>query len=80
MGWVDIIATIALASTAANITGCRSEAEVLNVRVTYTPMKNGDFDVFPGNRMPTMEADVAPYREEGSVETFRTNLDGVEYT
>jgi glycine betaine/proline transport system substrate-binding protein len=30
--------------------------------------------------MPTMEADIAPYREEGTVETVRANLEGAKYT
>src|SRR5690606_10357166 len=29
---------------------------------------------------PTMEADIAPYREDGSVETVVTNLEGAKYT
>jgi glycine betaine/proline transport system substrate-binding protein len=36
--------------------------------------------VFLGNWMPTMEADIAPYREAGTVETLRTNLVGAKYT
>jgi glycine betaine/proline transport system substrate-binding protein len=30
--------------------------------------------------MPTMEADIAPYRDDGSVETIGTNLEGAKYT
>jgi glycine betaine/proline transport system substrate-binding protein len=30
--------------------------------------------------MPTMEADIAPYREAGTVETVRANLEGAKYT
>jgi glycine betaine/proline transport system substrate-binding protein len=37
-------------------------------------------DVFLGNWMPTMEADIAPYREAGTVEVIRTNLTGAKYT
>jgi glycine betaine/proline transport system substrate-binding protein len=53
---------------------------VLSVPVTYASLKNGDIDVFLGNWMPTMEADLAPYRDEGSVETIRANLEGAKYT
>ena len=80
VGWTDITATTALTSTVLNAIGYQAEAEVLSVPVTYTSMKNGDIDVFLGNWMPTMEADIAPYREEGSVETVRTNLEGAKYT
>tara|TARA_R100001369_G_scaffold45655_2_gene71878 strand:- start:5175 stop:5897 length:723 start_codon:yes stop_codon:yes gene_type:complete len=43
-------------------------------------MAAGDIDVFLGNWMPTMEADIAPYREDGTVDTVRTNLTGAKYT
>ncbi|MCG5479394.1 MAG: glycine/betaine ABC transporter substrate-binding protein, partial [Ensifer alkalisoli] len=36
--------------------------------------------VFLGNWMPTMEADIAPYREDKSVEIFGPNLEGAKYT
>ena len=80
VGWTDITATTALTSTVLNAIGYEAEAQVLSVPVTYTSLKNGDIDVFLGNWMPTMEADLAPYRDEGSVETVRTNLEGAKYT
>ncbi len=43
-------------------------------------MAEGDIDVFLGNWMPTMEADIAPYRDAGTVDTVRTNLEGAKYT
>jgi glycine betaine/proline transport system substrate-binding protein len=43
-------------------------------------MAEGDIDVFLGNWMPTMEGDIAPYREAGTVETVRANLEGAKYT
>jgi glycine betaine/proline transport system substrate-binding protein len=43
-------------------------------------MAAGDVDVFLGNWMPTMEADIAPYREAGTVDTVRVNLVGAKYT
>ena len=53
---------------------------MLSVPVTYTSLSRGDIDVFLGNWMPTMEGDIAPYREDGSVETVRANLEGAKYT
>ena len=80
VGWTDITATTALASTVLDALGYFSDAEVLSVPVTYASMENGDIDVFLGNWMPTMEADIAPYRESGAVETVRANLEGAKYT
>ena len=80
VGWTDITATTALASTVLDALGYFSDAQVLSVPVTYASMENGDIDVFLGNWMPTMEADIAPYRESGAVETVRANLEGAKYT
>ncbi len=80
VGWTDITATTALASSVLQAMGYATEAEVLSVPVTYAALKNGDIDVFLGNWMPTMEADIAPFREDGSVETVRINLEGAKYT
>ena len=80
VGWTDITATTALTSAVLEGLGYTTEAEVLSVPVTYASLENGDIDVFLGNWMPTMEADIAPYREKGTVETVRTNLEGAKYT
>ncbi len=80
VGWTDITATTALASTVLSAIGYESKAEVLSVPVTYASLKNKDIDVFLGNWMPTMEADLAPYLEEKSVESIGVNLEGAKYT
>ncbi len=48
--------------------------------MTYQSLKNKDIDVFLGNWMPTMEADLKPFREDGSVEVVGVNLEGAKYT
>ncbi|MCC1480269.1 choline ABC transporter substrate-binding protein [Roseibaca sp. Y0-43] len=80
VGWTDITATTAVATTILDALGYQTNTLVLSVPVTYTSMANGDVDVFLGNWMPTMEADIAPYREAGTVETVRRNLAGAKYT
>jgi glycine betaine/proline transport system substrate-binding protein len=60
--------------------GYETDIKVLSVPVTYASLKNKDIDVFLGNWMPTMEADIAPYRDDDSVETTGMNLDGAKYT
>jgi glycine betaine/proline transport system substrate-binding protein len=80
VGWTDITATTALASTVLRGLGYQPQVSLLSVPVTYTSLARGDIDVFLGNWMPTMEADIAPYREDGSVETVRANLEGAKYT
>ncbi|MCI2394169.1 choline ABC transporter substrate-binding protein [Aliiroseovarius sediminis] len=80
VGWTDITATTAATTVVLDAMGYETDIKVLSVPVTYTSMANGDIDVFLGNWMPTMEADIAPYREAGTVDTVRINLDGAKYT
>ena len=80
VGWTDITATTAATSVVLKALGYNPTAKVLSVPVTYRSLKNGDIDIFLGNWMPTMEADIKPYREDGSVETIAKNLTGAKYT
>lgn len=80
VGWTDITATTAVAAALLEGLGYEPNVQVLSVPVTYASMKNEDIDIFLGNWMPTMEADIAPYREDGSVEVVRANLKGAKYT
>ncbi|MAA97870.1 MAG: glycine/betaine ABC transporter substrate-binding protein [Stappia sp.] len=80
VGWTDITATTAVASVVLDSLGYETDVKILSVPVTYASMKNKDIDVFLGNWMPTMEGDIAAYREDGSVETVRANLEGAKYT
>lgn len=80
VGWTDITATTAVASEILQGLGYQTRTQLLSVPVTYSSMANGDIDVFLGNWMPTMEADIARYRQAGTVETVRANLEGAKYT
>jgi glycine betaine/proline transport system substrate-binding protein len=80
VGWTDITATTAATTLVLEALGYETETQLLAVPVTYTGLAEGDVDVFLGNWMPTMEADIAPYREAGTVDTVRTNLEGAKYT
>jgi glycine betaine/proline transport system substrate-binding protein len=80
VGWTDITATTATASVVLEALGYKPEVQVLSVPVTYTSLKNHDIDVFLGNWMPTMEANIKPFIEDGSVKSIKTNLEGAKYT
>ena len=80
VGWTDITATTALASTVLKGLGYEPSVSILSVPVTYAGLAKGDIDVFLGNWMPTMEADLAPGRDAGTVEVLRANLEGAKYT
>jgi len=80
VGWTDITATTAATSVVLKGLGYTPKTQILSVPVTYASLKNKDIDVFLGNWMPTMEGDIKPYRENGSVETLTINLEGAKYT
>jgi glycine betaine/proline transport system substrate-binding protein len=80
VGWTDITATTAAASVVLQALGYEPDVKVLSVPVTYASLENKDVDVFLGNWMPTMEADLAPYRDKGTVEVLGANLEGAKYT
>lgn len=80
VGWTDITATTALTSVVLESIGYKTKTQVLSVPVTYKSMENNDIDVFLGNWMPTMAADIKPYLENGSVESIKVNLEGAKYT
>ncbi|WP_318513098.1 choline ABC transporter substrate-binding protein [Photobacterium leiognathi] len=80
VGWTDITATTAVTSELLKGMGYNTKTDLLSVPVTYSSMANGDIDVFLGNWMPTMEGDIAKYREAKTVETVKANLEGAKYT
>jgi glycine betaine/proline transport system substrate-binding protein len=80
VGWTDITATTATASVILEALGYQPDVQVLSVPVTYASLSAKDIDVFLGNWMPTMEADIKPYQENGTVDTVVTNLEGAKYT
>ena len=81
VGWTDITATTAAASLVLSALGYSPQTTVLSVPVTYASLQNGDMDIFLGNWMPSMEADLAPYRDAGDVEVLSpANLTGAKYT
>ncbi len=80
VGWTDITATTAATSVVLKALGYTPKTQILSVPVTYASLKNKDIDVFLGNWMPTMAADIAPYAKDGSVETLGINLEGAKYT
>ena len=80
VGWTDITATTAATTFVLEALGYDTDIKVLSVPVTYASLENKDIDIFLGNWMPTMEADIAKYRENGTVDTVRANLKGAKYT
>jgi glycine betaine/proline transport system substrate-binding protein len=80
VGWTDITATTAASTEILKALGYQTEIKVLSVPVTYASLGNKDIDVFLGNWMPTMTADLQPYIDAKTVETLGANLTGAKYT
>jgi glycine betaine/proline transport system substrate-binding protein len=80
VGWTDITATTAATTVVLQALGYETDIKVLAVPVTYEGLANGDIDIFLGNWMPTMEENIAPYRDAKTVDTVRANLEGAKYT
>jgi glycine betaine/proline transport system substrate-binding protein len=80
VGWTDITATTATASTVLQALGYETTSDLLALPVTFQSLARGDIDVFLGNWMPTMESLIAPYLEKGEIDVVRTNLEGAKYT
>lgn len=80
VGWTDITSTTAATTEVLNALGYKADIKLLSVPVTYTSIADNNIDVFLGNWMPTMEGDIAPYREAGTVDIIGVNLEGAKYT
>lgn len=80
VGWTDITATTALATEMLEGLGYETRSDTVSVPIAYAGMKNGDFDVFLGNWMPSMASISDPYVEKGQVDRMGANLEGAKYT
>ncbi|WP_296266438.1 choline ABC transporter substrate-binding protein [Pseudomonas sp. UBA6562] len=81
VGWTDITVTTAVTSAVLQALGYQTKTTMISVPITYKSLAKGkDLDVFLGNWMPTMENDIKPYREAGTVDTVRANLENAKYT
>ncbi|MEZ5871223.1 MAG: choline ABC transporter substrate-binding protein [Nitratireductor sp.] len=80
VGWTDITATTAVTTFLLKSLGYSTDIKLLAVPVTYKSMQDKNIDVFLGNWMPTMEADIRPYLDDKSVESIGVNLEGAKYT
>jgi glycine betaine/proline transport system substrate-binding protein len=80
IGWTDVSATTAVAAQLLNESGYASKVLLLSLPVALAGLKNQDVDIYLGNWMPTQEADVRPFLDDGSVEILTKNLADAKYT
>jgi glycine betaine/proline transport system substrate-binding protein len=79
-GWNDLAFTSGVGITLLKALGYDATSQLLGIDVIYTSLKSKNLDVFLGYWDPAMMSYYKPYKEDGSVETVRTNLEGAKYT
>lgn len=79
-GWNDLAFTTGVGSVLLEALGYRPQSTLLGINVIYESLKNRDLDVFLGYWDPAMITYYQPYREDGSVEDVRVNLQDAKYT
>ncbi len=79
VGWTDIQVTTGATSVVLEALGYQPQVSTLSVPVALASLKNKDIDVFLGNWMPSMTADIQPYLDDKSIEQVATNLEGAGY-
>ena len=79
VGWTEIQVISEIASNMFTSLGYAGEVKTLSVPVTFASLKSKDVDVFFGNWMPSMAADIKPYLDDKSVEQLSVNLEGAGY-
>lgn len=80
-GWTDIQSTTALATTILKALDYQTKVTLLGVPLTYKALAEGkNLDVFLGTWIPTMEPELKSYRDAGTIDTVRVNLENAKYT
>lgn len=79
-GWNDLAFTTGVGTVLFDALGYRPQSTLLGINVIYESLKNNDLDIFLGYWDPAMITYYEPYREDGSVEDVRVNLEGAKYT
>ncbi|MEI7598562.1 MAG: choline ABC transporter substrate-binding protein [Aestuariivirga sp.] len=79
VGWTDIQVTTGATSVVLEALGYEPQVSTLSVPVTMASLKNKDIDVFLGNWMPSMTADIKAYLDDKSIEQVAANLEGAGY-
>lgn len=80
VGWTDVAATTALTREVLEGLGYDTWTNTASVPLVYSGLRNGDFDIFLGDRMPAMASISDPYVDQGDVDRVAANLHGAKYT
>lgn len=80
-GWTDNVATTGVAMALAQSIGYMPKKSLVTPLVGFSSMKSGRLDAFLGGWSPSLDANLKPFLEEGSLYRVPTpNLEGAKYT
>jgi glycine betaine/proline transport system substrate-binding protein len=81
VGWTDIAATTAVASTVLEGLGYKPTTTIASVPIAFAGIKKKNIDVFLGYWNPSMTPMIEPFLKEGSIKVLEPgNLTGAKYT
>lgn len=81
IGWTDIAATTALASTVLSSLGYQPTRTMASIPIALAGLKARQIDVYLGDWRPSMNATSGPFVKSGAVKVLdRPNLVGAKYT
>jgi glycine betaine/proline transport system substrate-binding protein len=78
-GWTDNTAQNGFLTIVLKGLGYEPQVDLLSVPVILTSLKQKTTDVWLDNWMPSQTTEVAPYFQDGSVESLSVNLEGAGY-
>ncbi|BAL27028.1 glycine betaine/proline ABC transporter system, substrate-binding protein (plasmid) [Azoarcus sp. KH32C] len=81
VGWTDIAATTAVATTVLEGLGYKPTNTIASVPITFSGIKKKNIDVFLGYWNPSMTPMIEPFLKDGSIKVLEPgNLTGAKYT
>jgi glycine betaine/proline transport system substrate-binding protein len=80
VGWTDNMAQNGLATVVLTALGYEVKPNLLSLPITFESLARSDIDIFLDHWLPSMEGMIAPYRDAGTIDVVRTNLEGAKFT
>lgn len=80
VGWTDNMAQNGLATVILTALDYKVQDDMLSLPIIFEGLAGNDLDIFLDKWLPSMEGMFAPYREAGTIDVIRTNLEGAKFT
>ncbi|MCF1708890.1 choline ABC transporter substrate-binding protein [Tabrizicola sp. J26] len=80
VGWTDNMAQNGVATVVLKALGYEVKDDLLSLPIIFESLARNDIDVFLDMWLPSMEGMIAPYRDAGTIDTVRADLEGAKFT